>query len=236
MDLRDYLNVLRARWKLVVFCTFLGVAAAVGASLAVTPQYQSSTKLFISAADAGATTDVGQAYTGSLYTQQVVKSLLDVVTGQDVTQAVADATNGSVTAEQAATKLSATNPLDTSLIEITATDPNPVIAQQIAQSAADKFSAIAVQWTLPNAAASPIVTVKTIQPASLPTSPVTPRLKLNIALGLLVGLMIGIGSAVLLETLDTRLKTLDDLDKVSDLPVLAVIGFDSSANKKPLIT
>ncbi len=48
--------------------------------------------------------------------------------------------------------------------------------------------------------------------------------------------MIGIGAAVLLETLDTRLKTLDDLDRVSDIPVLAVIGFDSSANKKPLIT
>jgi polysaccharide biosynthesis transport protein len=234
VDLRDYINVLRTRWKLVTFCTLLGIAAAVGASLLVTPQYQSSTKLFISAADAQS--DVGQAYTGSLYTQQLVKSLLDVVTGADVTQAVSQDLNGSLTAEQVSKKLSASNPIDTSLIEITATDPDPVRAQQLAESAANHFTTIAVQWTQPNIAAQPIVQVNTVEAASLPTSPVTPRLKLNIALGLLVGLMIGIGAAVLLETLDTRIKTLDHLDRFSDIPVLAVIGFDSSAAKKPLIT
>jgi capsular exopolysaccharide synthesis family protein len=70
----------------------------------------------------------------------------------------------------------------------------------------------------------------------VPRSPISPRTKLNIALGLLVGLAVGVGAAVLFETLDTRIKTLDGYHRYFDLPVLATIGFDAEAAKKPLIT
>ena len=51
------------------------------------------------------------------------------------------------------------------------------------------------------------MTVTVVRPATLPTSPVSPRPILNITVGLLLGVALGVGIAVLRETLDTSIKT-----------------------------
>ncbi|NBU08358.1 MAG: capsular biosynthesis protein [Proteobacteria bacterium] len=50
-----------------------------------------------------------------------------------------------------------------------------------------------------------------------------PKMKLNVALGALVGLMLGIGLAFFIEYLDTSVKTIDDVERALQAPVLAVI-------------
>ena len=42
MDLRDYLDILRARWRLIIVTTLLGVMAAALASMLATPMYTST--------------------------------------------------------------------------------------------------------------------------------------------------------------------------------------------------
>ena len=59
---------------------------------------------------------------------------------------------------------------------------------------------------------------------------------INLALGFLVGLAVGVGAAVLLETLDTRIKSIEALTKHFEQPLLGVIGFEADAEKKPLLT
>ena len=54
-------------------------------------------------------------------------------------------------------------------------------------------------------------------------SPVSPNVKLNLALGAVVGLVFGLGIAFFLEYLDTSVKTLEDVEKYLQVPVLAVI-------------
>jgi capsular exopolysaccharide synthesis family protein len=53
--------------------------------------------------------------------------------------------------------------------------------------------------------------------------PVRPNVKLNIALGVLVGLMVGVGLAFFIEYLDTSVKTIDDVERALQAPVLGVI-------------
>ncbi|MBI3879437.1 MAG: polysaccharide biosynthesis tyrosine autokinase [Verrucomicrobia bacterium] len=53
--------------------------------------------------------------------------------------------------------------------------------------------------------------------------PVRPNKKLNIGLGIAVGLVLGIGLAFFIEYLDTSVKTLDDVEKSLQSPVLGVI-------------
>ncbi|NBV20499.1 MAG: polysaccharide biosynthesis tyrosine autokinase [Proteobacteria bacterium] len=50
-----------------------------------------------------------------------------------------------------------------------------------------------------------------------------PKMKLNVALGALVGLILGIGLAFFIEYLDTSVKTIDDVERALQAPVLAVI-------------
>ena len=52
---------------------------------------------------------------------------------------------------------------------------------------------------------------------------VSPKLGLNVALGVLVGLIVGVGLAFFIEYLDTSVKTIDDVEQALGSPVLGVI-------------
>jgi capsular exopolysaccharide synthesis family protein len=53
--------------------------------------------------------------------------------------------------------------------------------------------------------------------------PVRPKKLLNLALGVLVGLIAGVGLAFFIEYLDTSVKTIDDVEQALEAPVLGVI-------------
>lgn len=53
--------------------------------------------------------------------------------------------------------------------------------------------------------------------------PVRPNVTLNIALGVIVGLIMGFGLAFFIEYLDTSVKTIDDVERSLQAPVLGVI-------------
>ncbi|MCP5534649.1 MAG: polysaccharide biosynthesis tyrosine autokinase [Akkermansiaceae bacterium] len=57
-------------------------------------------------------------------------------------------------------------------------------------------------------------------------NPVSPNIPLNLALGAVVGLIFGIGIAFCLEYLDTSVKSLEDVERFLNVPVLAVIPKD----------
>lgn len=72
--------------------------------------------------------------------------------------------------------------------------------------------------------------------ASFSDVAVSPSLVRNLGLGIVLGLLVGVGQAVLRETLDTRISSIEDLTRIIDRPLLGAIGFDSSAKDKPLLT
>lgn len=73
-------------------------------------------------------------------------------------------------------------------------------------------------------AALPKSTMVTVTDAAEPSvRPVHPNIPLNIALGVMVGLMMGFGLAFFIEYLDTSVKTIDDVEKALQAPVLGVI-------------
>jgi len=53
--------------------------------------------------------------------------------------------------------------------------------------------------------------------------PVRPNIPLNITLGIVVGLIVGVGLAFFIEYLDTSVKTIDDVERALQAPVLGVI-------------
>lgn len=54
-------------------------------------------------------------------------------------------------------------------------------------------------------------------------APVKPNKTLNIALGIIIGLLVGVGLAFFIEYLDTSVKTIDDVERALQAPVLGVI-------------
>ena len=60
-------------------------------------------------------------------------------------------------------------------------------------------------------------------PAEPGDSPVKPNKTLNIVLGVVIGLIMGVGLAFFIEYLDTSVKTIDEVERAFQSPVLGVI-------------
>jgi len=65
--------------------------------------------------------------------------------------------------------------------------------------------------------------VQIVDPAEEGLRPVRPNKPLNIALGIVIGLVVGVGLAFFIEYLDTSVKTIDDVERSLQSPVLGVI-------------
>jgi succinoglycan biosynthesis transport protein ExoP len=65
--------------------------------------------------------------------------------------------------------------------------------------------------------------VEIVDTAKAGLRPVRPNKPLNIALGIIIGLVVGVGLAFFIEYLDTSVKTIDDVERSLGSPVLGVI-------------
>lgn len=230
MGLRDYLRVLRKRWRWLAVCVVLGVGVAVALTFAATPKYQATAQLFVASGEINTTGELAQ---GSTFAQNRVKSYVQVISSDLVLDDVGKTLG--IPAGQLAGQVKASAPTDTVLIDVTATDTSPDRAALIANTVADRFPAVARSIEPARADSSPTVTVTVIERATVPGSPVSPRLDLNIGLGLLVGALLGLALMAVRQALDTRLKNEDDVGAVTALPVLGRIPFDDKAKTRPLV-
>ena len=233
MELRDYIRILRKSWVLIVMLTLVGTGSAAAFSLFQTPTFSASSKVFVSTQSGGTTTELAQ---GNTFTVQRVKTYSDLVNTPIVLLPVIATLELGVTSDDVSQQITASAPLDTSIIEITVTDTDPVRAADIANAASASLTNVVQDIETPEAAdaISPVKLTRA-QEASVPSAPVSPNVPLNIALGLLVGLALGVGLAVLRETLDTRIRTERDVETVTDVAVLGGIVFDPKAQERPLI-
>jgi len=72
--------------------------------------------------------------------------------------------------------------------------------------------------------------IRIVDAAVPPKKPAKPRTGLNLSLGLLVGLALGMGAAFLQEHFDNSLKTTEDVERIMQLPALALIPAVESLN------
>lgn len=232
MELRDYLRVLRKYWVLIFALALVGIGVAATYSIVKTPEYSSSAKVFVSTQSSDNVQELAQ---GNTFTQQRVKTYADLVSTPIVLLPVIGSLQLNITAGQLAEQVTASAPLDTTLIEITAMSPDPVLAAEIANTTAESLTNAVSKIETPEDGASSPVKLTLVQQADVPNAPVSPNVPLNIALGLLVGLALGVGFAVLKETLDTRIRNERDVEGVTDIPLMGGIAWDPKAKQRPLI-
>jgi non-specific protein-tyrosine kinase len=78
--------------------------------------------------------------------------------------------------------------------------------------------------------------ISVVEPATVPTVPISPRVGMTVILGSAIGLVLAVGGAFLIEYLDDTIKTSDDVARTADLPTLARIArIDGGAYPEKLI-
>lgn len=207
----DVLSLLKTIWRKKIFIL---VTAVLGAGLAfvyssflVTPQYDSTTRIYVVSqnveAGAGLTNQELQAGT------YLVKDYKEIILSQDVLTQVATELNLN---ENLKEKVSVSIPVDTRIVSISVRDADPNEAARIANSAAQKI----VEVTK----VSDVTTLEEAVPAEEPTTPNTKR---NIILGLLAGGILATGLVLVMEVLDDRVKRPQDIEEVMGLTLLGVV-------------
>jgi capsular exopolysaccharide synthesis family protein len=192
--------------------------------------YEAKTQFFVSTTGANDSVALLQ---GSTFTQQRVKSYAQLLTTPRILTPVAE--TAGVDQAGLSTRVTATTPPDTVLIDVSVQDTDPERARVTAEAIAEEFPAAVTELESPAGKESSPVKVTVVQPPTTPTVPVSPKPVRNIVLGVVVGLLLGLGAAVLRETLDRSVKTADDVKRVTDAPLLGSIAHDPDAPKRPLI-
>lgn len=230
MELRDYLRIARRGWALILACLVLGVALAVTLTVTTKKVYEANVQVFVATS---ANDDPAELAAGNSFTSLRVQSYTSIATSPDVTSPVVKKLKLAMTQAQLANKISADAPQNKVLVNLHVTDWNPVQAARLANAVAAEFSSVVEQTEQKDANGDPVVKLTVIHPATVPGVPIKPRKEVNIALGFVLGLLLGVGIVVLRDVLDNTVKGPDDFER-HGVPVLGYVPFDKHTAKTPV--
>ncbi|MFI1076052.1 polysaccharide biosynthesis tyrosine autokinase [Streptomyces puniciscabiei] len=233
MDLRGYLKVLARRWPSILISLVLGIGGGLAAIAVSTPVYAARTQLFVATRSGVDTAELNQ---GQSFSQARVQSYAAIVATRQVTEPVVRELRLKTTPEQLASRISAEAPINTVLINITVRDRVPSRAARIADAVARHFADVVERLETPKTASHKVVpspvSLGITEQASIPKHPVFPNRLLDLAAGVLGGLLLAAGLVALREALDTTVKTSDALGELISLPVLGSIPYDKGAGRR----
>ena len=235
MTFEQLFRVLKKRWGLVVICfVFASLGAFIGSSKFIKPVYQ-STALIEVAVNFGGSSLTSDNITAS---QQLAETEAQLATTYSVLSVVASRHHG-FTVDSLTKEVAATARPSTQLVEIDVTDPDPklaaslandvaatlikqqnaiVAAQQIATPTAQQNATSTAQQ---NAAQAGFLVMA--QSALPPTTPSQTSKIVYTGGGLVVGLLLGVMLAVIIELLDTRVGTVEALTQLLGWSILGTI-------------
>ncbi|MBF4575741.1 polysaccharide biosynthesis tyrosine autokinase [Frondihabitans sp. VKM Ac-2883] len=234
MTLNDYARVLRQGWLTVLAFLVVAISGAF-ALTAVTPErYAATAELYVSI-QASTSTTAGEIGQGSTAAQQKVRSYTEVATTSRVLQPVIDSLDLETTPGQLAKQITVTSSVNTVVVSLTATNEDPAQAARIANAVGESLRDVVDSLESPAGGGDSLVRLESVQPATSPTTPVSPRLTTNILIGCLAGLLAGFAAVIFRNTFDTRIRGEHDLPRGISTPLIGTIGFDPTASKRPLI-
>lgn len=210
------LGILYRRLPLMITGMLLaGILGGVFSYYAMDNVFQATSTIIVSNQAAGSTQD---PLTYNDYTLNV--KLVDSYSVLSKTNRVLDQVIAelglTMSTKALASKISISAAKNTEIINISVTDTNPYMAQNIANSVTRVFQQEVIEiMKMDN--------VQIIDEAPLPTVPISPNRPMNIAISCLVGLVFGAMLAFLIEFLDRTVKTTEQAEALLEVPVLASI-------------
>lgn len=233
MDAKRVIKIFRTNLILIVSVSLLGLAIGVAYSLLAVEKYAAKTQLYVSASALnGSASELAQ---GASYSTQIVRSYVDVATSNIVLDRVIDDLHLDLNPDELSQRVDVSSPQGSVLIEIKAWDPDPIRAADISNSLASNLKIVVEdELEMRGSDSQRLVRLTTTERALPPESPESPNPLLDALIGLILGVLTGVGLAFSRDLLDTRIRSLDDVSEVDDIPVLGGIVDDPNVRENPL--
>ena len=199
ISLKEIFDILRKHLTSILISMFVGLAlAAIVTFFVLTPQYRSQAQLIVTLPQTETTNanDVNMNL-------QMINTYKELVTGDLVINQVKDRIESEYGIDKSVQELKdsveVTQSQNSLMFSIRATDTSSVYAANIANT-----TALVLQENAKDVLSVDKISI--ISNAEASSSPVSPNNKLNLAIGLVLGIIVGVGIAFLLELLDQTVK------------------------------
>jgi len=221
IDLQELFGfLLHWLWLLILCGAITGIGGLIFCKLFKTPQYESTTRIFILNKNNTATV----SYTDFQTSAQLTKNYTPLIKSRDVLEEVIEKCELEETFEAFSKKVKVETVGDTNLIAITVTDSDPAMAQLLAKEVRIEAS-------------DHIKQVMEIQAANLeteanyPNRPSGPNARKWAFVGAFFGFFACAGILVIQFLLDDTIKSAEDVEKYLGLSTLAMIPIAEQADK-----
>lgn len=217
ISLQDLFKTIRKRLGFIALLTILAITiSGVISFLVLTPIYQTSTEILVNQSPA----ETGQLTNQNIQTDlQLINTYSGIIKSPAILDQVVNEMDLNMTTDQLINKITVSNADQSQIVNIAVQDENLVLAVDIANTTASVFeNDIKKLMNVDN--------VTILSPAVLKEnpSPVSPNPIMNMVIAAVVGLMLGVGIAFLLEYLDTTMKDQQDIEDILGIPVLGVVS------------
>lgn len=179
---------------------------------------------------------LAETYQGNRFSQERVVSYAELLMGQTLAQRTVDKLGLDMSAVDLQARIQARAKRDTVLIGVDVIDDSPVRARDIANTLSEEFVVMVRELETPEGRSTPDSRVVIEQRASLPSQPIVPKTGRNIVLGLAVGLVCGIGLALLRDLLDNTIKDKRNLEQITGAGIVGSIPLDKERRTRPAIS
>jgi succinoglycan biosynthesis transport protein ExoP len=223
LELKEVLDAFRAKRAWIIGGVLVGLLLAALFNWTTERTYASTSQLFV---NVPSPPDEIAPLDADTYSQQRMVSYIQVLTGREVAQRVVDELQLPLTAKMVQEKVSATPVPGTVILEIEVIDSSPERAQAIADSAGRQFASKIAELETPRQAGGPIVEIETLQAADFDAVPAAPGVRRNLMLGVALGLVVGLGLALLRSRMDRTLRLEADVREAADADLVGGVPED----------
>jgi capsular polysaccharide biosynthesis protein len=216
LELREYWAIIRKRITLVIAIPLIAaLVSGVISFFVLKPQYEANTTLLVNQKQDN---NPLLQYQVIMANQALVKTYSDIIKSQTLENQVISQLHLPYTVEELDKMVDVSAPDQSQVIEVSVTAPSQVEAAKIANTLASVFQQQAEKLM-------DVKNVQIVDPAVVEAhpKPVKPNKTLNIAIAFILGLMVSIGLAFLLEYLDNRLRDEEAVMRYLNLPVLGTV-------------
>ena len=213
IDLKEIFGLLiRKLWIIILSGITAGLIFIVVTMLFITPQYESTTKMYvISKQDSNTLTSQDMQTSLSL-----TKDYAELIMSRTVTEGVIAQLNLELTDKQLLQKIRVDSGTDTRILSITVTDEDPYQASQIANAVRDIASAH-IQKVMN------IDAFNVVDMANIPNEKSSPSLSKNGIIGGLLGVILATAIILIVYLTNDTVKSQEDVEKYLQLSVLGTI-------------
>lgn len=220
MELPDYLRILRQRWIGIAVITVAMVALAALYNVTQPKVYAADS---IGVIKSGEEANAALAQVSDAVAKSKAKTYVALASSRVAAQHVIEELKLDATPGGLVGSISASQPTDTTLIKVTARASTPLEAQQLSDAWIRALSAEVKELENPTGKSKQATTLKPYESAALPTAPISPAIKRNLGIGVVLGLLVGFGYAMVRNQFDRRLRSASAVERDYGVSVVGTV-------------